>query len=38
MPERPSLPPAAMRRIPITIGAVLIGAVVGFAGVYGLAG
>jgi len=27
-----------MRRIPITIGAVLIGAVVGFAGVYGIGG
>ncbi len=38
MPERPSLPPAAMRRIPITIGAVLIGAVIGFAGVYGIGG
>src|SRR5207249_8482116 len=38
MPERPSLPPAAMRRIPITIGAVLIGAVIGLAGVYGIGG
>ena len=38
MPERPSLPPAAMRRIPITIGAVLIGAAIGFAGVYGIGG
>src|SRR6059058_1162938 len=38
MPERPSLPPAAMRRIPLTIGAVLIGAVIGFAGVYGIGG
>jgi len=38
MPERPSLPPAAVRRIPITIGAVLIGAVIGFAGVYGIGG
>ena len=38
MPERPSLPPAAMRRIPITIGAVMIGAVIGFAGVYGIGG
>src|SRR5437667_618278 len=38
MPERPSLPPATMRRIPITIGAVLIGAVIGFAGVYGIGG
>ena len=38
MPERPSPRPAAMRRIPITIGAVLIGAVIGFAGVYGIGG
>jgi thiol-disulfide isomerase/thioredoxin len=38
MPERPSPQPAAMRRIPITIGAVLIGAVIGFAGVYGIGG
>src|SRR6476661_1803019 len=38
MPERPSPHPAAMRRIPITIGAVLIGAVIGFAGVYGIGG
>jgi len=38
MPERPSLPPAAMRRIPITIGAALIGAGIGFAGVYGIGG
>jgi uncharacterized membrane protein YccC len=27
-----------MRRIPITIGAVLIGAAIGFAGVYGVGG
>src|SRR6266436_5417891 len=38
MPERPSPPAAAMRRIPITIGAVLIGAAIGFAGVYGVGG
>src|SRR6202795_5229849 len=38
MPERPSPRPAAMRRIPITIGAVLIGAAIGFAGVYGIGG
>ncbi len=38
MPERPSPHPAAMRRIPVTIGAVLIGAVIGFAGVYGIGG
>jgi thiol-disulfide isomerase/thioredoxin len=36
MPELPSLLPAAARRLPITIGAVLIGAVIGFAGVYGI--
>ena len=35
MPEQPSIPPAATRRIPYVIGAVLIGAVIGFAGVYG---
>ena len=38
MPERPLPLPAAMRRIPITIGAVLIGAAIGFAGVYGIGG
>jgi thiol-disulfide isomerase/thioredoxin len=38
MPERPSPPPAATRRIPFAIGAVLIGAVIGFAGVYGIGG
>jgi thiol-disulfide isomerase/thioredoxin len=38
MPERPSPQPAAMRRIPVTIGAVLIGTVIGFAGVYGIGG
>ena len=38
MPERPLAHPAAMRRIPITIGAVLIGAAIGFAGVYGIGG
>ena len=38
MPERPSAHLAAMRRIPITIGAVLIGAAIGFAGVYGIGG
>src|ERR1700682_1012810 len=35
MPELPSPSPAATRRIPLAIGAVLIGAVIGFAGVYG---
>ena len=38
MPERPSSRPAAMRRIPFAIGAVLIGAVIGFAVVYGIGG
>jgi thiol-disulfide isomerase/thioredoxin len=36
MPELPSPRPAATRRIPFAIGAVLIGAVIGFAGVYGI--
>src|ERR1700755_3222299 len=38
MPELSTPPPAATRRIPVTIGAVLIGAVLGFAGVYGFGG
>jgi thiol-disulfide isomerase/thioredoxin len=38
MPETPTARPAATRRIPIAIGAVLAGAVIGFAGVYGLGG
>src|ERR1700749_193753 len=38
MPETPSPRPAATRRIPIAIGAVLVGAVIGFAGMYGLGG
>jgi thiol-disulfide isomerase/thioredoxin len=38
MPENPTPPRAATRRIPIVIGAVLIGAVIGFAGVYGIGG
>jgi thiol-disulfide isomerase/thioredoxin len=38
MPERPPSRPAATRRIPFVIGAVLIGAAVGFAGVYGIGG
>jgi thiol-disulfide isomerase/thioredoxin len=37
MPETPS-PRSATRRIPIAIGAVLIGAAIGFAGVYGIGG
>jgi len=36
MPEMPPSRPAATRRIPIAIGAVLVGAAIGFAGVYGL--
>src|SRR5450432_830998 len=38
MPERPTPHPAATRRIPLAIGAVLIGAVIGFAAVYGIGG
>src|SRR3982074_3518256 len=38
MPERPLSYPTATRRIPLAIGAVLIGAVIGFAGVYGVGG
>src|SRR6202163_3972765 len=38
MPERPTPHPAATRRIPFAIGAVLIGAVIGFAAVYGIGG
>ena len=38
MPETPSPRPAATRRIPDAIGAVLIGAALGFAGVYGIGG
>ena len=38
MPELPSPRLAATRRIPIAIAAVAIGAVIGFAGVYGIGG
>src|SRR6267154_915473 len=38
MPELPSSRPAATRRIPIVMGAVLIGGLIGFAGVYGVGG
>src|SRR5579863_7949771 len=38
MPESSSPSPAITRRIPYVIGAVMIGAVIGFAGVYGLGG
>jgi thiol-disulfide isomerase/thioredoxin len=38
MPETPPSRPVPLRRIPIAIGAVLAGAVIGFAAVYGLGG
>jgi thiol-disulfide isomerase/thioredoxin len=38
MPEFSSPRPVATRRIPIAIGAVVIGALIGFAGVYGIGG
>jgi len=38
MPERPSPLLPAARRLPVVIGTVLVGAVVGFAGVYGIGG
>src|SRR3979411_77400 len=38
MPELPSPRPAAMRRLPYAIVAVLIGAVIGSAGLYGMGG
>src|SRR6202045_1905627 len=38
MPERPSPAPAATRRIPYVIGAVLVGTVIGFAGLFGFGG
>ena len=38
MPESPSPAPAPLRRIPYVIGAVLIGAALGYAGVYGFGG
>src|SRR3978361_1965645 len=38
MPEPPSPRPIATRRIPIAIGAVLIGVGLGFAGIYGIGG
>ena len=38
MPESPSPAPAPTRRIPYVIGAVVIGAAIGFAGVYGFGG
>jgi thiol-disulfide isomerase/thioredoxin len=38
MPELPSSSPAAMRRIPVAIATVVIGALIGLAGVYGIGG
>ena len=38
MPDSPSSTAAPTRRVPYVIGAVLIGAVIGFAGVYGVGG
>jgi thiol-disulfide isomerase/thioredoxin len=38
MPEMPTPRAAATRRIPLVIGAVVIGAAIGFAGVYGIGG
>jgi thiol-disulfide isomerase/thioredoxin len=38
MPERPPPAPAPTRRIPYVVGAVLIGAAIGFAGIYGIGG
>jgi|SRR5579883_1976254 len=38
MPERPSSTPVPLRRIPYVIVAVLVGAALGYAGVYGLGG
>lgn len=38
MPDTPPPPPAATRRIPLAIGVVVAGALIGFAGVYGFGG
>src|SRR3569832_2048547 len=38
MPELPSSSPAPMRRIPVASGTVVIGALIGLAGVYGIGG
>ena len=38
MPERPSPLPPAARRLPVVIGTVLVGAAIGFAGIYGIGG
>jgi thiol-disulfide isomerase/thioredoxin len=38
MPENPSPVPTPSRRIPLAVGAVVVGAVIGFAGIYGMGG
>ena len=38
MPETPTPRPAASRRIPLAIGAVAVGALIGFGGIYGFGG
>ena len=38
MPENSPTPPTARRRIPLAVAAVLVGAVTGFAGIYGFGG
>jgi thiol-disulfide isomerase/thioredoxin len=38
MPEQSPPRPVATRRIPLAVGAVLVGAVIGFAGIYGFGG
>jgi thiol-disulfide isomerase/thioredoxin len=38
MPETPPTSPAGTRRIPLAIGAVLVGVAIGFAGIYGFGG
>src|SRR5882724_1826369 len=38
MPENPSPLPAPMRRLPVAIGAVVAGALIGLAGFYGFGG
>ena len=38
MPDTPTPPPAAMRRLPIVIGAVLIGGLIGYVGMTGFGG
>src|SRR5260370_33566400 len=38
MQETPQHPLAAARRIPLAIGAIVVGALIGFAGVYGIGG